>query len=158
MTQSHAGFTRGNIAGFGHRHRFHPMFSKRKIVELFYQRPKTVCRFLIFSTWKKNFEVRRDQRAFLLLFTGRRSARSPHDRTGSAPQESASVTSGNSNAEGSAGFPPAVPQRSFSSGSGPSVSPPPLHFPVRRTAGRSLELNNCCGTVGNIMNKPPRRF
>jgi hypothetical protein len=37
---------------------------------------------------------RRDQRAFLLLFTGRCSAKSPHNRAGSAPQKSASVTSG----------------------------------------------------------------
>jgi hypothetical protein len=44
--------------------------------------------------WKMNFEPRRDQRAFLLLFTGGCSARSPHNRTGSAPQESALVTSG----------------------------------------------------------------
>jgi hypothetical protein len=81
---------------------------------------------------------RRDQRAFLLLFTGRCSAKSPHNRAGSVPQKSALVTSGISNAEGSASFPPAVPRWSFCCGSVPAVSPPPLHFPVRRTAGRSL--------------------
>jgi hypothetical protein len=42
---------------------------------------------------------RRDQRAFLLHFTGRCSAKSPHDRTGSVPQKSAPVTSCISNAE-----------------------------------------------------------
>jgi len=47
---------------------------------------------------------RRDQRAFLLLFTGRCSAKSPHNRAGFVPQKDASVTSGISNAEGSAGF------------------------------------------------------
>ena len=36
---------------------------------------------------------RRDQRAFLLHFTGRCSAKSPHDRAGSVPQKSALVTS-----------------------------------------------------------------
>jgi len=47
---------------------------------------------------------RPDQRAFLLHFTGRCSAKSPHNRDGSVPQESASVTSGISNSEWSAGF------------------------------------------------------
>ena len=36
--------------------------------------------------WKINL-VRRDQRAFLLHFTGRCSAKSPHNRAGSVPQK-----------------------------------------------------------------------
>ena len=39
-------------------------------------------------------EIRRDQRDFLLHFTGRCSAKSPQHRAGSVPQKSASVTSG----------------------------------------------------------------
>jgi hypothetical protein len=39
--------------------------------------------------------VRRDQRAFLFHFTGRCSAKSPHNRAGSVPQKSALVTSCN---------------------------------------------------------------
>ena len=64
--------------------------------------------------------------------------------------KSASVTSDISKAERSAGFPPAVPRRSFSSGSVPSVSPPTLHFPVRRTAGRSLVFCIVCGRIWSI--------
>jgi hypothetical protein len=43
----------------------------------------TVCRFLEFSFWKKNFELRHDQRAFLLPLTGGCSAKSPHIPPGS---------------------------------------------------------------------------
>jgi hypothetical protein len=86
----------------------------------------------------KELPFRRDQRAFLLHFAGRCSAKSPHNRSVSVPQKSALVTSGNSNAESSAGFPPAVLRRSFRSVSVPAVSPPPLHCPVRQAAGRSL--------------------
>jgi hypothetical protein len=50
--------------------------------------------------------VRRDQRAFLLHFTGRCAAKSPHNRAGSVPQKSALVTSCILNAECSAAFRP----------------------------------------------------
>src|ERR1700733_376675 len=36
-------------------------------------------------------------------------------------------------------LPPTVPRRSFRCGSVPAVSPPPLHFSVRRTVGRNLQ-------------------
>jgi len=48
--------------------------------------------------------IRREQRAFLLHFSGRCSAKSPHNRAGFFPQKNALVTSGISNAEGSAAF------------------------------------------------------
>ena len=47
-------------------------------------------------------------------------------------------------------LPPAVPQRSFRCGFVPAVSPPPLHFSVRRTAGRSLR-----GIAGKLMLMQP---
>jgi hypothetical protein len=83
---------------------------------------------------EKQFGHGRDQRVFLLHFTGRCSAKSPHNRAGSVPQKSASVTSGISNAECSAGFRLRFRDGRFA----PAPFPPSLHFSVRGTAGRSL--------------------
>jgi len=40
-----------------------------------------------FPIWKQNFELRRDQRAFLLHLTGGCSAKSPHNPAGFVPQK-----------------------------------------------------------------------
>ena len=83
--------------------------------------------------------------------TGRCSAKSPHNRAGSVPQKSTSVTSDISGAERSAGFP------ACGSAIGRSA-PAPFHpalrlrftFPVRRTAGRSLVFCIFCGRIWSI--------
>ena len=66
----------------------------------------------------------------------------PLDHACSVSQKARSSRAASAKCRSVGVLPPAARRQSFCSGSVPAVSAPALHFPVRRTAGRSKILSN----------------
>ena len=104
MTQLHADFTRGNLADFGHWHRFHPMFSLANNSLTFFSDQHRSCKFLKFILpWKMNFEHAVTNAHFAPLHRPL-FGQIPSQPRRISSANSASVTSDISQAEWSAAF------------------------------------------------------